>query len=122
MKIKALCLLFSLFLMACTQEIQITPKVLPNAVVGQYYNAKIEIEKVTLIDGLFVDTSIPINSGLKMYTGVGQLPYSEHIIEIKGTPTHSGQYQIVLDGATRNAYGGNINFRKEYDLKVVEKN
>lgn len=119
MKIKALCLWFSLFLMACTQDLKITPKVLPNAVMGQYYKVKIEIENVTLIDSLFVDTSIPINSGLKIYTGVGQLPYSEHTIEIKGTPTHSGRYRIVLEGATRNAYGGNVHFRQEYDLVIV---
>lgn len=120
MKIKALCLLLSIFLTACTQEVKITPQVLPDAVVGQYYDAKIEIEKVTLIDGLFVDSSIPIDSGLKVDTEKGQLPYSGHTIEIKGTPSQSGKYRIVLEGATRNALGGNMNFRKEYDFVIVQ--
>ncbi len=120
MKIKILYLLFSMFVTACTQEIKITPKALPDAVVGQYYNAKIEIEKVTLIDGLYFDTSISKSSGLSVDPNAGVVPYSDHIIEIKGTPTRSGTYRIILEGATRNAHGGNIHFRKEYDLVVVK--
>lgn len=120
MKMKALCLLLCMFLMACTQEIKIMPTALSNAVVGQYYSAKIEIEKVTLIDGLYFDTSIPTNSGLSVDLNAGGVPYSDHTIEIKGTPTRSGTYHIVLEGITRDAHGGNIHFRKEYDLVVVK--
>ncbi|WP_228257092.1 hypothetical protein [Acinetobacter piscicola] len=120
MKIQALCLSLSLLLMACSQEIEITPNILPHAIVGQNYDAKIEIEKVTLIDGLFVDTSIPINSRLKIYTGMGQRPYHDHVIKIKGIPTQLGTYRVVLEGETRNTYGGNIHFRKEYTLVVVK--
>ncbi|WP_254433874.1 hypothetical protein [Acinetobacter sp. Marseille-Q1618] len=119
MKIKSLCLLISMFLMACTQEILITPKVLPNAVVGQYYDTKIEIEKVTLIDGLYFDSTIAKNSGLSI-SHVGVVPYSDHTIIIRGIPTQTGTYHIVLEGVTRDAYGGNIHFRKEYDLVVVK--
>ncbi len=119
MKIKALCLLLNVFLMACTQEIQVIPKTLPNAMVGQYYEAKIEIEKVVLIDGLYFDSTISKNSGLKI-SHVGVVSHSDHTIEIKGTPTQPGTYHIVLEGATRDAYGGNIHFRKEYDLIVIK--
>lgn len=119
MKIKALYLLLSMFLTACSQEIQITPKTLPNAMVGQYYEAKIKIEKVVLIDGLYFDSTISKNSGLKV-SHVGVVPHSDHTIEIKGIPTQSGTYHIVLEGATRDAYGGNIHFRKEYDLIILK--
>ncbi|MDH0827785.1 hypothetical protein N5C97_15110 [Acinetobacter johnsonii] len=54
--------------------------------VDQIYNEKIEIEKVILVDDLFVDSNITNDSGLVLNTGVGEPPYSDNTIEVKGTP------------------------------------
>ncbi|KEC82327.1 hypothetical protein H0S57_02115 [Acinetobacter johnsonii] len=93
---------------------------MPKASVGKPYNVKIEIEKVILVDDLFVDSNITNDSGLVLNTGVGEPPYSDNTIEVKGTPIKNGKYEIILEGQTRNAYGGNINFRKKYDLIVLQ--
>ncbi|AYA04898.1 hypothetical protein BEN74_12445 [Acinetobacter sp. WCHAc010034] len=93
---------------------------MPKAAVGQPYQVKIEIEKVILVNGLFVDSNIASRSGLTVNAGAGEPPYSDNTVEIQGTPAQEGKYQIVLEGQTRNAYGGNINFRKKYDLVVLK--
>ncbi|MDH1490430.1 hypothetical protein N5E66_04250 [Acinetobacter johnsonii] len=49
--------------------------------VDQIYNEKIEIEKVILVDDLFVDSNITNDSGLVLNTGVGEPPYSDNTIE-----------------------------------------
>ena len=49
-----------------------------------------------------------------LYVDVNKLKkYYELICE-------NGKYEIILEGQTRNAYGGNINFRKKYDLIVLQ--
>ena len=119
MRARYLCL-FSVFLiLGCNGSPGITPDYLPKAAAGQPYQVKIEIEKVILVNGLFVDSNIARRSGLTVNTGAGEPPYSDNTVEIQGTPAQEGKYQIVLEGQTRNAYGGSINFRKKYDLVVL---
>jgi len=108
------------FILGCSNTPTITPDNLPKASVGKPYIVKIEIEKVILVDDLFVDSTITNDSGLVLNTGVGEHPYSDNTIEVKGTPIKNGKYEIILEGQTRNAYGGNINFRKKYDLIVLQ--
>ncbi|WP_227560855.1 hypothetical protein [Acinetobacter bereziniae] len=115
-----LILLSAFFILGCTNTPSITPDKLPKASVGEHYNVKIEIEKVILVDELFVDSNITKDSGLVLNTGIGDPPYSDNIIEVKGVPVKMGEYEIIIEGQTRNAYGRNINFRKKYDLVVLK--
>lgn len=118
--IKNIILLSSFAFVGYSNAPSISPNELPVGHVDQIYNEKIEIEKVILVDDLFVDSNITNDSGLVLNTGVGEPPYSDNTIEVKGTPIKNGKYEIILEEQTRNAYGGNINFRKKYDLIVLQ--
>ena len=84
--IKNIILLSSFAFVGCGNAPSILPNELPVGHVDQIYNEKIEIEKVILVDDLFVDSNITNDSGLVLNTGVGEPPYSDNTIEVKGTP------------------------------------
>lgn len=116
-----LCLFSVFFILGCNSSPSISPNELPEGHIGQAYNEKIEIEKVIFNDTLFVDANFDSVSGLTLNEGIGIPPYADNTIAITGTPKKVGYYKVVIDGQTRDAYGGKINFRKEYDLVIKNK-
>jgi hypothetical protein len=98
--IKNIILLSSFAFVGYSNAPSISPNELPVGHVDQIYNEKIEIEKVILVDDLFVDSNITNDSGLVLNTGVGEPPYSDNTIEVKGTPIKNGKYEIILEGQT----------------------
>ncbi|MEN8991736.1 hypothetical protein ABD624_07155 [Avibacterium paragallinarum] len=120
-RFKKILLLGSFFILGCSNSPTIVPKELPVGYVDQEYQVKIEVEKVIFTDTLFVDSNFDSALGLKLNKGVGIPPYVDNTITISGTPKKSGSYRVVIDGQTRNAYGSNVNFRKEYDLVIKNK-
>ena len=116
-----LCLFSVFFILGCNSSPSISPNELPEGHIGQVYNEKIEIEKVIFNETLFVDANFDSVSGLTLNEGIGIPPYADNTIAITGTPKKVGSYKVMIDGQTRDAYGGKINFRKEYDLVIKNK-
>lgn len=108
-------------LIGCSNYPSISPSELPVGYIDNIYNEKIEIEKVIFSDTLFVDANFDSVSGLTLRKGIGNPPYADNTISITGIPKKVGSYKVVIDGQTRDAYGGNINFRKEYNLVIKNK-
>ena len=103
-------------------RVEVRPKTLPNASLGNPYYAKIEIFGGVAIDRHFSYHIKPEKSGLELSpTDFGTEYVSYNDLEIKGTPKVAGTITIELSGGT---YGTNTCPGKRYDrvytIKVEE--
>ena len=103
-------------------RVEVRPKTLPNASLGNPYYAKIEIFGGVAIDRHFSYHIKPEKSGLELSpTDFGTEYVSYNDLEVKGTPKVAGTITIELSGGT---YGTNTCPGKRYDrvytIKVEE--
>ena len=106
----------------CMQKMEVLPKSLPNAKLGNPYYAKIEVWGGKVIDYSFYYDIKPENSGLEL-----SIPsyFESHVsyndLEVKGIPKTAGTINIELIGDT---YGTMTcvgrDFKKVYNIKVEE--
>ena len=106
----------------CMQKMEVRPKSLPNATLGNPYYAKIEVFGGVAIDRHFFYHIKPEKSGLELSpTDFGTEYVSYNDLEVKGTPKVAGTITIELSGGT---YGTNTCPGKRYDrvytIKVEE--
>ena len=90
--IKNIILLSSFAFVGCSNAPSISPNELPVGHVDQIYNEKIEIEKVILVDDLFVDSNITNDSGLVLNTVLESLLIVIIQLKLKGPPIKNGKY------------------------------
>ena len=106
----------------CMQKMEVRPKSLPNATLGNPYYAKIEVFGGVVIDRSFFYHIKPEKSGLELSpTDFGTEYVSYNDLEVKGTPKVTGTISIELSGTT---YGTNTcpgkPYNKVYTIKVEE--
>ena len=103
-------------------RVEVRPKTLPNATLGNPYFAKIEVFGGHAINNHFAYDIQPEKSGLELSPrGLGTKRVSYNNIEVKGTPKVAGTITIELSGST---YGTNTcpgkRYNKVYTIKVEE--
>ena len=106
----------------CMQKMEVRPKSLPNAILGNPYYAKIEVFGGIVIDEFFTYHIKPAKSGLELsapFKFGSRVSYND--LEVKGTPKVAGTITIELSGGT---YGTNTcpgkPYNKVYTIKVEE--
>ena len=106
----------------CMEKMEVRPKSLPNATLGNPYYAKIKVAGGVVIDEFFTYHIKPEKSGLELSPrGLGTKRVSYNNLEVKGTPKVTGTITIKLYGGT---YGTNTcpgkPYNKIYTIKVEE--
>ena len=106
----------------CMEKMEVRPKSLPNAKLGNPYYAKIKVAGGVVIDEFFTYHIKPEKSGLELSpTDFGTKYASYNNLEVKGTPKVAGIITIELSGST---YGTNTctgkRYNKVYTIKVEE--
>ena len=106
----------------CTQKVEVLPKSLPNATLGNPYYAKIEVFGGHANRHDFYYDIQPEKSGLELSpTDFGTEYVSYNDLEVKGTPKVSGIISIELSGRTYGTMSCRGNkFNKTYTIKVDE--
>lgn len=107
---------------SCVSSIDIKPNELKKAVVGEFYDEQIEIEKINLVGEVVIDTNLPENSGIQ-FKKVGEDDFFyENSVKIYGTPKDAGKFYLELRGYYRGGTGGStVKFNKKYDFIINEK-
>ena len=103
-------------------RVEVRPKTLPNASLGNPYYAKIEIFGGVAIDRHFSYHIKPEKSGLELSpTDFGTEYVSYNDLEVKGTPKVTGTITIKLFGGTYGTMScPGRDFKKVYTIKVEE--
>lgn len=57
--------LFLFNILGCVSKFDIQPDDLPPAILSQFYEQTIEIEKINLVGEVIIDTDLPENSGIQ---------------------------------------------------------
>ena len=106
----------------CMEKMEVRPKSLPNATLGNPYYAKIEVFGGVVIDEFFAYHIKPEKSGLELSPrGLGTEYVSYNDLEIKGTPKVTGTITIKLSGGTYGTMScPGRDFKKVYTIKVEE--
>ena len=106
----------------CTQKVEVLPKSLPNATLGNPYYAKIEVFGGHANRHDFYYDIQPEKSGLELSpTDFGTEYVSYNDLEIKGTPKVTGTITIKLSGGTYGTMScPGRDFKKVYTIKVEE--
>ena len=106
----------------CMYKMEVRPKTLPNASLGNPYYAKIEVFGGVVIDEFFAYHIKPEKSGLELSPrGLGTEYVSYNDLEIKGTPKVTGTISIELSGGTYGTMScPGRDFKKVYTIKVEE--
>ncbi|MBI0095657.1 MULTISPECIES: hypothetical protein [Gilliamella] len=106
----------------CTQKVEVLPKSLPNAKLGNPYYAKIKVAGGVVIDEFFTYHIKPEKSGLELSPrGLGTKYVSYNDLEVKGTPKVTGTITIKLYGGTYGTMScPGRDFKKVYTIKVEE--
>ena len=106
----------------CMYKMEVRPKTLPNAKLGNPYYAKIEVFGGVVIDEFFAYHIKPEKSGLELSPrGLGTEYVSYNNLEIKGTPKVTGTISIELSGGTYGTMScPGRDFKKVYTIKVEE--
>ena len=105
----------------CMQKMEVLPKSLPNATVGNPYYARIKVWGGKVIDYSFYYDIKPENSGLEL-----SIPsyFESHVsyndLEVKGVPKAAGTISIELSGLTYATMCPGSKFNKTYIIKVEE--
>ncbi|OTQ23960.1 hypothetical protein B6D22_04440 [Gilliamella apicola] len=106
----------------CMQKMEVRPKSLPNAKLGNPYYAKIKVAGGVVIDEFFTYHIKPEKSGLELSpTDFGTKYASYNNLEVKGTPKVTGTISIELSGGTYGTMScPGRDFKKVYTIKVEE--
>ena len=106
----------------CMERMEVRPKSLPNASLGNPYFAKIEVFGGIVIDEFFAYHIKPEKSGLELSPrGLGTEYVSYNNLEVKGTPKVTGTISIELSGGTYGTMScPGRDFKKTYTIKVEE--
>ncbi|MFQ1013641.1 hypothetical protein ACFX2U_12505 [Gilliamella apicola] len=106
----------------CMQKIEVRPKSLPNATLGNPYYAKIKVAGGVVIDEFFAYHIKPEKSGLELSpTDFGTKYASYNNLEVKGTPKVTGTISIELSGGTYGTMScPGRDFKETYTIKVEE--
>ena len=106
----------------CMQKMEVRPKSLPNATLGNPYYAKIKVVGGVAIDEFFTYHIKPEKSGLELSpTDFGTKYASYNNLEVKGTPKVTGTISIELSGGTYGTMScPGRDFKKTYTIKVEE--
>ena len=106
----------------CMQKMEVRPKSLPNATLGNPYYAKIEVFGGHANRHDFYYDIQPEKSGLELSpTDFGTEYVSYNDLEVKGTPKVAGAITIKLSGATYGTMScPGKDFKKVYTIKVEE--
>ena len=106
----------------CMYKMEVRPKTLPNASLGNPYYAKIEVFGGVVIDEFFAYHIKPEKSGLELSPrGLGTEYVSYNNLEVKGTPKVTGTISIELSGGTYGTMScPGRDFKKVYTIKVEE--
>ena len=106
----------------CMEKMEVRPKSLPNATLGNPYYAKIEVFGGVVIDEFFAYHIKPEKSGLELSPrGLGTKYVTYNHLEVKGTPKVTGTITIKLYGGTYGTMScPGRDFKKVYTIKVEE--
>ena len=106
----------------CMQKMEVRPKSLPNAKLGNPYYAKIKVAGGVVIDEFFTYHIKPEKSGLELSPrGLGTKYVTYNHLEVKGTPKVTGTISIELSGGTYGTMScPGRDFKKTYTIKVEE--
>ena len=106
----------------CMQKMEVRPKSLPNATLGNPYYAKIEVFGGHANRHDFYYDIQPEKSGLELSpTDFGTEYVSYNDLEVKGTPKVTGTITIKLSGGTYGTMScPGRDFKKVYTIKVEE--
>ena len=106
----------------CMEKMEVRPKSLPNATLGNPYYAKIEVFGGHANRRHFYYDIQPEKSGLELSPrGLGTEYVSYNDLEIKGTPKVTGTISIELSGGTYGTMScPGRDFKKVYTIKVEE--
>ena len=106
----------------CMQKMEVLPKSLPNATLGNPYYAKIEVFGGHANRHDFYYDIQPEKSGLELSpTDFGTEYVSYNDLEVKGTPKVTGTITIKLYGGTYGTMScPGRGFKKVYTIKVEE--
>ena len=106
----------------CMQKMEVRPKSLPNATLGNPYYAKIEVFGGHANRHDFYYDIQPEKSGLELSpTDFGTEYVSYNDLEVKGTPKVTGTITIKLFGGTYGTMScPGRDFKKVYTIKVEE--
>ena len=106
----------------CMEKMEVRPKSLPNATLGNPYYAKIKVAGGVVIDEFFTYHIKPEKSGLELSpTDFGTKYASYNNLEVKGTPKVTGAISIELSGGTYGTMScPGRDFKKTYTIKVEE--
>jgi len=104
------------------QKMEVLPKSLSNATVGNPYYARIKVVVGVANSNHFSYHIKPEKSGLELFPTDDRTTYlSYNYLELKGTPEVTGTISIELSGSTYGTmtYVGR-DFKKTYTIKVEE--
>ncbi|WP_334321875.1 hypothetical protein [Gilliamella apicola] len=106
----------------CMQKMEVRPKSLPNATLGNPYYSKIKVAGGVVIDEFFTYHIKPEKSGLELSPrGLGTKYVTYNHLEVKGTPKVTGTISIELSGGTYGTMScPGRDFKKVYTIKVEE--
>ena len=106
----------------CMERMEVRPKSLPNASLGNPYFAKIEVFGGHANRRHFYYDIQPEKSGLELSPrGLGTKRVSYNDFEVKGTPKVTGTITIKLFGGTYGTMScPGRDFKKVYTIKVEE--
>ena len=106
----------------CMEKMEVRPKSLPNATLGNPYYAKIEVFGGHANRHDFYYDIQPEKSGLELSpTDFGTEYVSYNDLEVKGTPKVTGTITIKLFGGTYGTMScPGRDFKKVYTIKVEE--
>ena len=106
----------------CMEKMEVRPKSLPNATLGNPYYAKIEVFGGHANRHDFYYDIQPEKSGLELSpTDFGTEYVSYNDLEVKGTPKVAGTITIELSGGTYGTMScPGRDFKKVYTIKVEE--
>ena len=106
----------------CMEKMEVRPKSLPNATLGNPYYAKIKVAGGVVIDEFFTYHIKPEKSGLELsapFKFGSRVSYND--LEVKGTPKVAGTITIELSGGTYGTMScPGRDFKKVYTIKVEE--
>ena len=104
----------------CTQKVEVLPKSLPNATLGNPYYAKIKVAGGVVIDEFFTYHINPVKSGLELSSSYFTPNSSYNYLKVEGIPKVTGTITIKFSGLTYGTMCPGVEFDKTYTIKVEE--
>ncbi|WP_334324414.1 hypothetical protein [Gilliamella apicola] len=104
----------------CMQKMEVRPKSLPNAKLGNPYYAKIKVAGGVVIDEFFTYHIKPEKSGLELSSSYFTPNSSYNYLKVEGIPKVTGTITIKFSGLTYGTMCPGVEFDKTYTIKVEE--